>query len=120
MQERIAEPERASPNGVESNLVKRVRKFGAASHLVMDERGVRRIDDSQARAPHLQANVEVIVDDRMALVESTDLFERGASHKDAGAGHGSDIALRGGDPKRTNLVAFTKAECMTCVAFDQV
>ena len=93
--------------------------FGAARHLVMDERGVRCVDDPQAGAPHAQAKVEVVVDDRVTLVETADFVERRAPHQQAGAGQARDVALRCGQTEAADILALGEPKGVPPVAVVQ-
>ena len=120
MMERIAEPEGVAPDVIEPRLVENVVHFRAARHLVVGEGRVRRIDDAQTRPPHSQAHVDVIVDDRMLLVEAADLIESGAAHKHAGARQRRDVALGDREAEGAEFIALGEAEGVAAAAFDQI
>ena len=119
MMEGVAEPERVAPDVIEPGLVENVVHFGAARHLVVGEGRVRRVDDAQTRAPHSQAHVDVVVDDRMLLIEAADLIESGAAHQHAGARQRRDVALGDREAEGAEFVALGEAEGVAAAAFDE-
>jgi hypothetical protein len=63
---------------------------------MVHEAGMRRVQVDQPALPGPQTIIDVVVDDRMGLVEATERDEGVAPGHQASAGHGDDIALRQG------------------------
>ena len=78
----------------------------------MDELGERRVDALQAALMDLKAEIEVVVDDRMRLVEAAEIPERLGADQHAGAGHGDHVALGERKAEIAGIVGGREAEGM--------
>ena len=91
---RIARSELRLPVIVEMREVIHVLQPFPAGEFVMDQCRIGRENCQIAGLVGSQAEIQIVVDDLVRFIETTQGFEQFAPHQQAGAGHGHDIALR--------------------------
>ncbi len=96
--------------------IEHVLHIRAARHLVVDQLRVRRIHNRQARLPGPQAEIHVVVDDLVRLVEPADAIEDVAAHQHAGTGDSRDIPLRERQAEITRIVLGQESKRMAAGA----
>ena len=91
VEERIARGEHAAPFPGEAGRVEILRHGFPAGEFMMDQRRARRVDRAQPGAMGAQAEIQVVVDDVVRLVETAQMVEHGAADEQAGAGDGDHL-----------------------------
>ena len=83
-----------------------------ARELMVDQLGMRRIDNRQTRLPGSQTEIYIVVDYRMRLIEPAESVKHVAAHQHAGAGDGCDVPLGQGQPEVAGIVLGQEPEGM--------
>ena len=104
------------PFAVEHGGVVVVCQPGPAHRFVVNEPRVRSVDVDEAALPSAQAEIEIVVDNSVRLVEAAERVESFAPGQKTGAGHRDHVALGQRQPEIAGIVFPAVAEGMTALA----
>ncbi len=100
----------------EMACVEYVVDIRTARELMVDQLGVRRIDNRQTRLPGSQTEIYIIVEHRMRLIEPAETVKHVAAHQHAGAGDGCDVPLGQGQSEVAGIVLGQEPKGMAACA----